>query len=105
MVKSNEMFSKHVMQLVIVAIGRSYLHQTINHFKQVNHRLINKQTNASDLVLPIVAAASAIACVGTSLFALFLGSWFLQRMTSDCRPKCLLILTILFVFFSCMLIG
>lgn len=55
-----------------------------------------------DLVLPVVAASSAIGCVGTSLLTLLLGSWFLQRFSSDIQSKCLLILTIVFDVFSCL---
>lgn len=54
------------------------------------------------LVLPILAASLAIACAGTSLIGLILGSWYIQRFTEENKSKWLIILTIVSVFFSCM---
>lgn len=54
------------------------------------------------LVLPIVASSFAIACTGTSLIALILGSWYVERFAGDIGSKWLLILTTVLVFASCM---
>lgn len=75
--------------------------QSLQTGKSLFERKTTITTNYLHLVLPVVAASSAIVCVCTSLIGLFLGSWFLQRMSNDCRPKCLLILTIVFVLISC----
>jgi hypothetical protein len=54
------------------------------------------------LVLPVLVASFAIACAGTSLIGLILGSWYIQRFAGDIGSKWLLILTIVSVFLSCM---
>lgn len=55
------------------------------------------------LVLQVVAASFAIACVGTSVIGLLLGSWYVERFVGDIGSKWLLVLTIICVFTSCML--
>jgi len=54
------------------------------------------------VVLPILVASLAIACAGTSLIGLLLGSWYIQRFSGDIGSKWLLVLTIFSVFLSCM---
>ena len=53
--------------------------------------------------MQVAVAALAIACVGISLIGLASGAWYIQRSTAECRSKCLLGLTIVLVFISCML--
>ena len=52
-------------------------------------------------VFPILVPSLAIGCAGFSLFALLLGSWYIQRFAGDLGSKWLLLLTIVTVLFSC----
>ncbi|CAF1197875.1 unnamed protein product [Adineta ricciae] len=62
--------------------------------------LPKSQLNSVTKILPLVAAAAAIACAGLSLISLFLGSWYIQRFSGDIGSKWLLVITIVTVLFS-----
>ncbi len=92
--------------IIIDVIGLFYQHRTISQFEQVGKRkfiLLKKKTKIIIfVVLPILVASLAIACAGTSLIGLLLGSWYIQRFSGDIGSKWLLVLTIFSVFLSCM---
>ena len=84
---------------ILLPTADNYLIRTRKKQKRV---FFNKKKELYCLVLPVLAASFAIACAGTSLIGLILGSWYVHRFAGDIGSKWLLILTIISVFISCM---